>query len=259
MTAPIYHMTLTPPALGLYREDAPMIKMSTSSLIALLAIACSSEPTEPRAYAVAPPQGTLDVEVKVSGDPSTGPSTYGVVLNTNLWADLPPDKVLRASLPTGRYQLSLAGLTAPLNPLAQLAGVVPAWCVSVGANPQSVEVVEGVVQAVKFTVNCPPLVGAGSLTVTIAASGVDKPREVPVTITRLTNGPKHSQTITVMTNDSLATPWPVGVHQVAVGAGSSCKGVYPTPIPILAPQGHPPSVVLRDKAVARVKLTVACS
>ena len=236
-----------------------MKKHPTSLVIALLAIGCSGPPTEPSTDVVTPPQGTLDVQVNVTGDPSTGPSTYSIVLNTNLWAEVTPDKVLRASLPTGRYQLSLGDFTQPLNPFAPSQGVAPAWCANVGANPQSVAVVEGVVQTVAFTVDCPPLVGSGQLTVTVAASGVDKPREVPVIITRLTNGPQYSKTIGVTTNDSIATPLPVGVHRVAVAAGSACKGVYPFAIPYLRPQGVAPTVILRDKAVARVWLTVTCS
>ncbi len=235
-----------------------MKKHPTSLVIALLAIGCSGAPTEPSADVVTPPQGTLDVQVNVTGDPSTGPDTYGIVLNTNLWAQVAPDNVLRASLPTGRYQLSLASFTQSLNPFAPSQGVAPAWCAKVGAKPQSVAVVEGVVQTVAFTVDCPPLVGSGQLTVTVAAWG-DKPREVPVIITRLTNGPKYSQTIAVTTNDSIATALPVGVHQVAVATGSTCKGVYPFAIPFLRPQGVAPTVILHDKAVARVKLTVTCS
>lgn len=236
-----------------------MKKRPTSLVIALVAIGCSGAPTEPGADVVTPPQGTLDVRVNVTGDPSTGPDSYGIVLNTNLWAEVPPNKVLRASLPTGRYQLSLARFTESLNPFAPSVAVEPIWCANVGANPQSVALVEGIIQTVAFTVDCPPLVGSGQLSVTVAAGGVDKPREVPVIITRLTNGPKYSKTIGVTTNDSIATPLPVGVHQVAVAAGSACKGVYPFAIPFLRPEGVAPTVVVHDKEVARVKLTVTCS
>jgi len=242
---------------GPTREE-PMKKHPTSLVIALVAIGCFGAPTEPSADVVTPPQGTLDIQVNVTGDQSTGPSTYGIVLNTNLWAEVTPDRVLRASLPTGRYQLSLAGFAPPFNPFAPSQGVAPTWCANVGANPQSVAVVEGTVQTVAFTVDCPPLVGSGQLTVTVAAWD-DKPHEIPVIITRLTNGPKYTQTIAVTTNDSIATPLPVGVHQVAVAAGSACKGVYPFAIPFLRPQGVAPTVILRDNAVARVKLTVTCS
>src|SRR5215211_6805961 len=108
-----------------------MTKRSIYLVIALLAIGCSREPTGPRSSTVAPPQGTLDVQVNVTGDPSTGPSSYGIVLNTNRWADVSPDKVLRASLNTGRYQLSLADFTGYLNPFALLSGTVPPWCVNI--------------------------------------------------------------------------------------------------------------------------------
>lgn len=235
-----------------------MTQRTTLLALVLMSLGCSGEPTGSQASVVAPPQGTLDVQVKVTGDPSSGPSSYGIVLNTNLWAEVSPDKVLRASLNTGRYDLSLAPLASPLNPFFPSAGTSPAWCANAGASPQSVTVVEGVVQTVTFTVDCPPLVGSGQLTVAVAATAVDKPREVPIIITRL-NGSQYSQTIGVFTNDSIATPLPVGVHQVAVGIGASCKGVYPSPLPFLVPQGKPPKIVLRDNGVARVKLTVTCS
>lgn len=233
-----------------------MTQRTTFLVLVLMSLGCAGEPTGSRSY-VAPPQGTLDVQVNVTGDPSTGPGSYGIVLNTNLWADVSPDKVLRASLNTGRYDVSLAPLTTPVNPFLPSAGTSPAWCANVGASPQSVTVVEGVVQTVTFTVDCPPLVGSGQLTVTVAATAVDKPREVPIIITRL-NGSQYSQTIAVFTNDSITTPLPVGVHQVAVGLGASCSGVYPSLLPILVP-GKPPKIVLRDNGAARVKLTVTCS
>lgn len=216
--------------------------LPTSLLLALVAIGCSSSPTEP--------SGELEVSVNVTGDPTTGPPLFSIALNGNFWRSVAPNQSVRRSVSPGSYELSL-----PPPPWSNRN--VPSWCARVGTDRQSVSVMDGGIQRVTFAVTCPPLVGAGLITLTVQATGSAIPAEFPVIITRLTNGPKYSRTINVPANGSVESGVPVGVHEIKVVPGPTCR--IPSTTSFYFVLYGLPKVVLRDGSVERFTLNVTCS
>lgn len=210
---------------------------STSLLVAILATGCSSSPTEP--------SGELDVSVNVTGDPTTGPSFFSIALNGNFWRYVAPNQFVGRSVSPGSYELSLPPWSSYYN---------PSWCAQIGTDRQSVSVMDGGVQRVTFAVNCPPLVGAGLIMLTVRATGTAIPIEFPVIITRLTHGPKYSRTINVPANGSVESGVPVGVHEIAVVPGPTCRLTNSFYFVLYGLT----KVVLRDGSTERLTLSVTC-
>ena len=229
-----------------------MTKPSTSFMLTLLVIGCSDNPNEPP-LETALPQGELAIAVNVTGDPSTGPDSFNIVLNGSKWISVPPNGVVRRSVDTGRHQVSLGPLATPTLGLP----VDPVWCAKLAPDAESVAVEKGLLQTVSFGVDCPPLAGSGQLVVTVRVSSAKIPAVIPVTVSRLTRGPQYSQTIEVPANESLTVPSAVGVLQVAPASGSGCKGLYFSLIPLIAP-GRPPRIALHNGDIGGVTLRVSC-
>jgi hypothetical protein len=231
-----------------------MRKPSTLLVLAFVAIACSDNPYALAPVDPAPPQAELAISVNVTGDPTTGPDSFNIVSNGSNWLAVPPNGVVRRPVSPGRYQLSLAPLST-FGPLGRPAG--PDWCAKLAPDAQSIVVEKGLLKAVAFGVDCPPLAGSGQLTVTVRVISAKIPALIPVTVRRMTRGPQYSRTIDVPANESLTVPLQVGVLQVAPASGSGCTGVYPSAIPFLFP-GWPPSIALPNGGVGVVTLRVSC-
>ena len=231
-----------------------MTRPSTLLVLAFVAIGCSDNPHGPAPVETAPPQGELAIAVNVTGDPSTGPDSFNIASNGSYWLAVPPNGVVRRTVSAGRYELSLAPISAAR--FGRPAG--PIWCTMVSPDVQSVVVEKGLLQTVAFSVDCAPLVGAGQLTVTVRVISAKIPAVIPVTISRITRGPQYSRTIDVPANESLTVPLAVGVLQVAPASGSGCAGVYANAIPFLF-RGSPPSIALRNGDVGVVTLRVSCN
>jgi hypothetical protein len=230
-----------------------MTKPSVLLVLSLVAIGCSDNPYPPAPAETAPPQGELAISVNVTGDPFTGPDSFNIVSNGSNWLAVPPNGIVRRTVSAGRYELSIAPISASTPGLP-----VGPWCTKLAPDAQSVVVEKGLLQTVAFSVDCPPLAGSGQLTVTVRVINAKTPAMIPVTVSRITRGPQYSRTIGVPANDSLTVPVEVGVLQVTPASGSGCYGVYPNAIPFISP-GTPPGITLHNGDARAVTLKVFCS
>lgn len=217
------------------------------AILAALAAGCSSgtihEPDDPSS--TAPRMGEIAVLVKVTGDPTVGPSIYNVLLNGIVWLGVRSNETITVPVLARTYDIELGPLSSLFGPLA--------WCSTLGATRQSVAVSVGGVQPATFSVDCPPLVGTGVLRVSVAASGAHIPADFQVVVTRL-NGPSFALSEKVPANGFLESTVPAGVHRVTLMPGPNCT------IPISAYVFFgPPTRAIHDGGTARVDLSVTCT
>lgn len=189
------------------------------------AIGCAEGPTAgtgpnlpPANYQ--PPTGEVAVSVDVTGDPTTGPAEYEILVNNASAGKVAPGDILRLVMREGPVTVTLSGFGIPVF---SIFTPIPTWCYAVGSNKYAGTVVAQTTTQVAMQVNCPPLVGTGVISVTVATSGAAVSDEFLVTLSRMTPGPAVSRTQSIRANTLTDIPVPVGVYRLAVGPTSRCK------------------------------------
>jgi hypothetical protein len=214
-----------------------------SFLLLLFAIGCSGGPTSPsNTDPPVPSLGELEVSVNVTGDITLGPSAFRIYVDGSPSMVVLPNQALRSEINTGPHEIAFASFAATDNPW---------WCVQAAANHQSVVVSKSGIQTVTFALDCPPLVGEGTIAVTVAAAGTAVPAEFPVLITRL-SGPPYSQTVNVPASASTETKVPVGVYSFSVNAGPTCRRGLTDFL------GSTNGAIIRDGSWFHARLHVTC-
>lgn len=106
------------------------------------------------------PDLKLSIQLNVSGDPSTGPASFGITLDGEKWRDIVPGENRFGAI-GGFRVLALA----PFSPRES-------WCTPIGQNEHRALFRKDGFTTVTFSVDCPPLVGTGTLTVYAHVSAV---------------------------------------------------------------------------------------
>jgi len=187
-------------------------------------------------------RGEVGVRVVVSGDPTLGPASYGVMLDDvpSGWAA--PNEILRVFPREGSYLVSLTPFSSSL---------FPAWCLPTSVGSRSVSVVAGRVATAEFAVDCPPLIGTAQLTLVVNASGSNVPAEFSILVARI-SGPPYSLAVKVPANSSTTTEVSVGALRASIVLRSNCIRSFAETIFGSAPR------VLRDGGTLRLTFTVTC-
>ena len=199
----------------------------TCLLLSLAVIGCSDSPTSPRGQFGPRNVGDLAVSINVTGDPSLGPSAFRIWVDGNLWGIAQPNETQTQQISAGSHEIVVApleqdegcALGACLYPLSSLLN---SWCALASADHQSVTVTPGQIQSVTFALDCPLLVGEGTITVeTVATTGTAIPAEFTILVTRMRR--PFSRTVNVRANGSATFTVPVGIYGLTVIPGPTCE------------------------------------
>jgi hypothetical protein len=166
---------------------------------------------EPFSPTSAEPELNLSIQLKMSGDPSTGPAAFGTTLDGSKWRDIVAGENRFGAL-GGFHVLALA-------PLAIASS---SWCTAVGQNEHRDLFRKDVPTTVTFFVDCPPLMGAGTLNLTVHVGGVSPDTQVRVGFERM-NGPVFQTSVLVPTDQPTDVPLPVGLYHVGVNQAGRCS------------------------------------
>jgi hypothetical protein len=221
--------------------------MSFTRILLALTVACAGcakdslddpiGPSQPRASS-----GEVDVLVKVSGDASLGPASYGVRLDNVLSGMAVANEILRVFPREGSYLVSLAPFSS---------WFFPTWCLPTSVGARNVSVVAGRGASAEFEVTCPPLIGTAQLTLVVSASGSNVPAEFQFLVARV-SGPPYSVAVQVPANSSKTVEVSVGSLRTSIVLSRNCSRSYTE---ILFGSG--PRVV-RARSIHRLTFTVSC-
>jgi hypothetical protein len=225
-------------------------------LFAFLVSSCMSSDTHPIAPSAAP-FPNLTLLVKVSGDPRTGNSMYPVTFDGSPSVVLQPNVEATLVVPAGNHAISL-GL--PLRALS--------WCIPVGPSSFSGTISGDAVTKVIFSLDCPPLVGAGKLQLSLSGSGSGTPALVGVILTKLnafSGGfvidrplriarfePPPTSSFTVPTDKPFEVTMSAGLYSIYPVLPTNC-------LRSVVPGSGVPVVAIRDGSTATVSISYSCS
>jgi hypothetical protein len=218
-------------------------------LSAILMSACASSDSHPLA-----PSATLNlaVLVKVSGALSTG-GAYAVWLDDTSSFTVEPNEEAPFAVSTGNHTIALGSPLIGLSPTTS-------WCLSIGPSLFSGLIRGDSVTRVTFSVNCPPVVGTGTLQLSLSGSGNRALEGIPVTLTRL-NGPPPSNlffalarptSVNVPANEPLKVTLSAGLYRIQPGFPVNC-------VPVGVQGSGIVSRAVRNGDLATVTIAYSCS
>jgi hypothetical protein len=213
--------------------------------IPILGCASGDSPTTPSYYA-GPGLGDLVINLDISGDPSTGPSTYATTLDGATWNNLDPGENRRV-VPAGTHTITLAYPAASSG----FSSEYQQWCIASGPNRFSGPIPTNATTVVAFSLECPPLVGSGVLRLSYTVSGTGASTVMGVNLLRL-NGPTLRSSVNVPSDKSIDVTLPVGLYRVSTNGSGLC-----VPSNTFAFLGMPIRAV-RDGAVPVVNFPLTC-
>jgi hypothetical protein len=190
-------------------------------------------------------QGNLIINLDITGDPSTGPSTYPATLDGFAWRDLDIGEN-RFLVAAGTHTVALVSSVVSL-----FYTDYQSWCTATSLNRYTGVIAGGVPTTVSFSLDCPPLVGTGVLRLSYTVSGSGTATEMPVNLMRL-NGPTLSSSVNVPPDKLIDVTLPVGLYRVSTNGSGSC-----TPSNTFVYLGMPVRAV-RNGAVAAVNFPLTC-
>lgn len=223
-------------------------------LFAILLSSCTSSDSHPVAPPLAP-LPNLTILVKVSGDPPTGESRYPVTFDGSPSIVAEPNVVNRMVVPAGNHTISVP----------PLRGVT--WCIALGPSSFSGPISGDSVTKIIFPFDCPPLVGAGKLQLSLSGSGSEAPAGVRVNLTKLNGPPRlvidyslriarfappESSSFTVPTDKPFEVTMPTGLYSISPVLPTNC-------LPFVVLGTGIPVVAVRDGATATVGISYSCS
>ena len=186
------------------------------------------------------PDLRLSIQLNVSGDPSTAPATFGTTLDGEKWRDIIAGDNRFGAI-SGLRVLALA----PLSPRAS-------WCTPIGQTEHRAMFRKDGLTTVTFNVDCPPLVGTGTLTVYPHVSAVGSNTPVRVGFVRM-NGPAVATSILVLTDQPTDVTLPVGVYGIEMERVRTC-----TLIEAMARSSNSIRAVVREGESATVNAVSPC-
>src|SRR5437763_667076 len=135
------------------------MKNLSKLLVALLISGCTSSDL-PFAPGSTDQVGTpnMTILLNVSGDPSTGPEQYAILLDGTPFTYVEPNNERPFVIPSGDHIL---------NPYYSVSGLFPSWCTPTNEVTFTGAFKNGVTTHVIFTIDCPSLEGAGGLQLSV--------------------------------------------------------------------------------------------
>jgi hypothetical protein len=112
----------------------------------------------------------MTVRVDVTGDPTIGPATYGVLLDGFQIAEVTPNETHEIEVTTGPHFLYFVGPEP--KPTPSLFGTVThkSWCSPISERLFKLDINADGSSSVGYLAYCPPLFGEARLTVTVMAN-----------------------------------------------------------------------------------------
>jgi hypothetical protein len=217
-------------------------------LFAIVVSACTSSDSHPL---VPSAPVNLGVLVKVTGSLSAGPSSYVVSLDDTSSFHLEANAEGLLAVSTGSHTIALGQPLIGMSPITS-------WCVSVGPSSFSGLIAGDRITRVKFSVDCPAVVGNGTLELSLSPSGNRAPTGIPVTLTRLNAPPTGffslppSTSVNVPANEPLKITLVAGLYRVQPGFPANC----------LPPDVQGRGIVsraVRNGLIATVTIAYSCS
>jgi hypothetical protein len=220
-------------------------------LFTILVSGCTSSESHP----VAPSERlNLAIVVKVSGALSAGSATYPVTLDDTTSFNFVANEEGYLAVSTGNHTVALGSPLIGFSPTTS-------WCLSVGPNSFVGLISADSITRVTFSLNCPSVVGTGTLQLSLAGAGERVPEGIPVSLTRL-NGPPSSNlfdalarsttSLNVPAKEPIKVSLPAGLYRVRPAFPANC-------LPVDVQGNGTVSRAVRNGDLANVTIAYSCS
>jgi hypothetical protein len=177
-------------------------------LAALLMSGCMNTESNPVAPATRNPKiQNLTILVAVSGDPSTGPEQYQVMLDGATFAKVWPNHETPFTVAAGGHQISL---------MSSVPGLFPSWCTPLGPSWLIGELKADVMTTLTFSIDCPSVDGVGGLQLSVSPLRNGLATQDTVRLSRL-NGSPLTKLVPVPAGNAIKMELPAGFYGFRAG------------------------------------------
>jgi hypothetical protein len=228
---------------GKHRQLGNLMKIH---LVVMAVVLCGCGSDEIMTVGSGPPSASppapiknLSVFVNILGDRSTAPASLPLYVDQAPWGQVELGQETRFTVTSGLHTIEV------------LADTTAHWCIPKGGTSVQQNFTRTDVAAVSFALDCPSLLGTGTVNVAVTITGfvasIAGLRTVPAELTRI-NGPPSGVAVTLRSGTPQSLTLEAGLYKLVLQERTYCHG-----------PSEPPLVAVRaGTAAALVTATYSC-